>query len=97
MGRERWTLETNTPDMPFLGDYGDVLMVVKEVVIIVVVVVIESLPTSPCFSQPNAMAAQCLNQGEHPLWKTLQGLFIIIITVMIMIITINIFHVISLY
>ena len=24
MGRERWTLETNTPDMPFLGDNGDV-------------------------------------------------------------------------
>jgi|OM-RGC.v1.039392344 hypothetical protein len=24
MGRERWMLETNTPDMPFLGDNGDV-------------------------------------------------------------------------
>ena len=41
------------------------------------------------------MAAQCLNQGEHPLWKTLQGLCIIIITIMIMIIIINIFHVIT--
>ena len=40
------------------------------------------------------MAAQCLNQGEHPLWKTLQGLCIIII-ITIMIITINIFFVIT--
>ena len=42
------------------------------------------------------MAAQCLNQGEHPLWKTLQGLcIIIIITIMIMIIISNIFFVIT--
>ena len=47
------------------------------------------------------MAAQCLNQGEHPLWKTLQGLciiiiiIIIIITIMIIIIIGNIFFVIT--
>ena len=78
------------------------LMVVIMVVLVVIVMIQFSIlkvlhpHSSPCCSsQPNAMAAQCLNQGEHPLWKTLQGICIIIIIIIMIMIIINIFFVIS--
>ena len=60
----------------FLGSKWTLQTVVIVVVVVEVVVVIDSLPwlNPPSPPQPNAMAAECLNQGEHPLWSTLQGL-----------------------
>ena len=41
---------------------------------LVVIVVIDSLLCPNPDPQPNSMAAECINQGEHPLWSALQGL-----------------------
>ena len=41
---------------------------------LVVIVVIDSILCPNPDPQPNSMAAECINQGEHPLWSALQGL-----------------------
>ena len=41
---------------------------------VLVIVVIDSLLCPNPDPQPNAVAAECINQGEHPLWSALQGL-----------------------